>query len=278
MLSLGVTTVEAKSGYGLSLDAELKQLEAYRLAEDRTPIHLIRTFLAHTIPAQFGRSREAYVDLILDDMLPAVKDGNLASFCDIFVEVSAFTIEEARRILTRAQDLGLGLKVHADQLSDSGGALLAAELNAVSADHLECISEQGIKAMAQSGTIAVSLPFASMYLGVAPLPARALISSGVPVAVATDFNPGSAPSFHLPFAMTLACVMQKMTPNETLKGATIVAARAIGHGHKVGSIETGKRADLIVVDAEDPAQWLYHLRSNAVSTVICNGKVERSGH
>jgi imidazolonepropionase len=185
------------------------------------------------------------------------------------VESSAFTIEEARRILLAGRHHGLAAKLHADQLSDGGGAALAAEVGAVSADHLEHVSDAGIGAMARAGTVAVSLPFATLYLNERPMPARRLIEAGVPVAVATDFNPGSAPSFHLPMAMTLACTMQRMTPAEVLKGATLFAARAIGMEREVGSIEAGKRADFAVIDAPSVDHWLYHLRANAcVHTVI----------
>ena len=174
----------------------------------------------------------------------------LARFCDVFVEESAFTIPEARRILTVAQRHGLAPKLHADQLTSGGGAELAAELGAASADHLEKISEAGIRALAAGGVVAVSLPFASLYLGMSPLPARRLIEAGVPVAVATDFNPGSAPSYHLPMALTLACTLQRMTPAEALRGATVVAARALRLDWEIGSLEPGKSADFAVIDAE----------------------------
>ncbi|MEL7362012.1 MAG: amidohydrolase family protein, partial [Bacteroidota bacterium] len=164
---------------------------------------------------------------------------------------------------------GLRAKLHADQLTDTGGATLAAEVRAVSADHLECVSNDGIAAMAEAGVVAVSLPLATLYLHVDPLPARHLIDAGVAVAVATDFNPGSAPSYHLPFALTLACTLQRMTPAEALKGATVYAARAIGMEAELGSLEPGKRADFSVIDAPDVDHWLYHLRPNAcVRTVI----------
>ena len=162
-------------------------------------------------------------------------------------------------------------KLHADQLSPGGGAELAAEVGAASADHLERISEEGIGKLAAAGVVAVSLPFASLYLGVTPLPARKLLEAGVPVAVATDFNPGSAPSYHLPVAMTLACLLQRMTPAEVLKGATIVAARAIGLEGEVGSLEEGKAADFAVMDAESVEQWLYHLRANACVRTVARG-------
>jgi imidazolonepropionase len=187
------------------------------------------------------------------------------------VEDSAFSVDEARHILRAAERVGLRAKLHADQLTSVGGAELAAELGALSADHLEHVSERGIAALAEAGVIAVSLPLASLYLGQPPMPARRLIAAGVPVAVATDFNPGSAPSYHLPLALTLACTLQSMTPAEALKGATIYAARAIGLEQEVGSLETGKSADFAVLDAPDVTQWLYHLRPNACLLTVARG-------
>jgi imidazolonepropionase len=206
------------------------------------------------------------------DMLPEIANARLARACDVFVEKSAFTLDEARAILTAAKGLGLGLKLHADQLSDGGGAALAAELGALSADHLEHISADGIRALAMSAVIAVSLPLATLYLNERPMPARALIDAGVPVAVATDFNPGSAPSWHLPFALTLACTLQRMTPAEALKGATIHAARAVGLQRRVGSLEPGKMADFAIVDAPDVTHWLYQLRPNACVRTVIGGR------
>jgi imidazolonepropionase len=188
------------------------------------------------------------------------------------VERSAFSPDEARQVLRAGHEAGLGGKLHADQLSAGGGAELAAELGAVSADHLECASDAGIAAMARAGVVAVSLPLASLYLGQTPAPARRWIDAGVAVAVATDFNPGSAPSFHLPFALTLACTLQRMTPAEALKGATIIAARAVGLEDRVGSLEPGKLADLAVLDAPDVTHWLYHLRPNACRRTVIGGE------
>jgi imidazolonepropionase len=190
----------------------------------------------------------------------------------VFVEDSAFTLEEARAILEAGVAHGLAAKLHADQLTSGGGAELAADLGAASADHLEHISERGIGRMAEAGVVAVSLPFASLYLGKAPLPARRLLEAGVPVGVATDFNPGTAPSYHLPVAMTLACVQQRMTPAEALKGATIVAARAIRLDDMVGSLEPGKSADFAVIDAPSVDQWLYHLQPNVCVRTVARGR------
>ena len=275
MLALGVTTVECKSGYGLDPDSELKLLRAYRRLADEQPVRLVPTFLgAHILPPEFRDNRAGYVDLLIDRMIPAVVEEELAVCCDVFVEDSAFSVAEARRILRAGQGSGLAPKLHADQLTSGGGAELAAELGALSADHLEHISERGIRAMAEKGVVAVSLPLASLYLGQPPMPARRLIEGGVVVAVATDFNPGSAPSFHLPLALTLACTLQRMTPAEALKGATIWAARAVGLEASVGSLEAGKSADFAVIDAPDINHWVYHFRPNACATTVISG-IER---
>lgn len=275
MRQLGVTTVECKTGYGLNEPTERKLLQVYRGLASAQPTRIVSTFLgAHVVPAELRDNRQAYLRWLVEEMIPAVAHERLARCCDVFVETSAFSVDEARHILAAGKNAGLGLKVHADQLSDSGGALLAAEMGAWSADHLEHVSDAGIAAMAKAGTVAVSLPFASLYLNQPPMAARKLIAAGVPVAVATDFNPGSAPSWHLPVAMMLACTMQRMTPAEVLKGATIYAARAIGMEREVGSLEPGKRADFAVIDAPDPAHWLYQLRPNAcLRTVIGGGSV-----
>lgn len=272
MLPLGVTTVECKSGYGLEPGAELRLLRAYRRASEVQPVRMVPTFLgAHVVPPEFRDNRTRYVDLLVDRMIPAVAKEKLAVCCDVFVEESAFTVPEARRILRAGQDSGLAAKLHADQLTGGGGAELAAELGALSADHLEHISESGIRAMATKGVVAVSLPLASLYLGQPPMPARRLIEAGVAVAVATDFNPGSAPSFHLPLALTLACTLQHMTPAEALKGATIHAARAVGLERQVGSLEVGKAADFAIIDAPDVNHWLYHFLPNACVMTVING-------
>lgn len=275
MAALGVTTVEAKSGYGLDADTEIRLLETYRRLQHAQPVRLVPTLLgAHVVPVEYRQDREAYIAWLIDSLIPEVAARGLARFCDAFVEDSAFSIEEARRILRAGAAHGLRPKLHADQLTDTGGSRLAAQLDAASADHLECISEDGIAALAASRTVAVTLPLASLYLHHAPAPARRLIDAGVPVAVATDFNPGSAPSFHLPLAMMLACTMQRMTPAEALKGATLYAARAIGEQARAGSLEPGKQADFAVIDAPDHNHWLYHFRANScVATYIAGTRV-----
>ncbi len=271
MVELGVTTVECKSGYGLELATELRQLEVYEeLAREGThyrpgSARIVPTFLgAHVVAPEYRENRLAYVDLVIEKMLPTIAERGLARFCDVFVEEGAFTPEEARRILEQAKELGMRPKLHVDQLSDTGGGELAASVGATSADHLEYVSAAGIEAMATSGVVAVSLPLATLFLGQTPMPARACIEAGVPVAVATDWNPGSAPSHHLPLAMLLASVMQKMTAAEVIKGATCYAARALDLEDTLGSLEVGKQADFILVDAPSERDWIYHFEANAV--------------
>ena len=272
MARLGVTTIEAKSGYGLSFDEELRLLGIYRQLSDG-PQRVVATLLAaHVVPPEYRERREEYLSLIVEQLIPKVGAEQLAQFCDVFVEDSAFTIEEGRRVLEAGKRHGLTPKVHADQLSDGGGAALAARVGAASADHLEHVSEGGMTALRDAGVVAVSLPFASLYLNAGRLPARRMLELGVSVAVATDFNPGSAPSYHLPMALTLACTLQRMTPAEALKGATIVAARALRLEGKVGSLEAGKSADFAIIDAESVEQWLYHLRDNACVGTMARGR------
>ncbi|HMB91673.1 MAG TPA: imidazolonepropionase [Rhodothermales bacterium] len=273
MARLGVTTVEAKSGYGLSLEDELKTLRVYQRLREKQPLGLVATFLgAHVVPPEYKGDHEGYIRLLCDDLIPQIAQENLASFCDVFVEDTAFSVEEARRIFEVAKRYGLRPKLHADQLSDGGGARLAAEVEAASADHLEYSSDDGIAAMAEAGVVAVSLPLATLYLNQKPMEARRFIEAGVPVAVATDFNPGSAPSYHLPLAMMLACTMQRMTPAEVLKGATLYAARALGLDDRVGSLEPGMQADFVLLDAPSINHWLYHFRPNAAVATYVQGK------
>ncbi len=272
MLVLGITTVECKSGYGLDEANELKQLEVYRLLNHSHAIDLVPTFLgAHIVPPEYEKHRDRYISLLCDTLIPEIARRSLAKFCDAFVETGAYSVAEAHHILGVAISHGLGVKVHADQLSDGGGAELAAELGAVSAEHLEYISDAGIEAMAASDTVAVSLPLASLYLAAPYMPARKMMDRGVAVAVATDFNPGSSPSYHLPLAMTLACVHQGMTPQEALKAATSVAAKAVSLDKQIGALLPGYAADLAIIDSPDLNHWLYHFRPNACTAVMKNG-------
>lgn len=273
MLALGVTTVEAKSGYGLSVEDELKLLRVYRRLAGEGPQRIVPTLLgAHVVPPEYREDRAAYVRLVCDEMIPRAAASGLARFCDVFVEDGAFTPDEARQIFAAGRRHGLVPKLHADQLSDTGGAALAAEVGAASADHLECVSDGGIAAMKEKNVVAVSLPIATLVLGQEPLPARRLIEAGVPVAVATDFNPGSAPSLDLGLALWLACTRQRMTPAEALKGATAYAARALGLDAEVGSLEPGRRADFVVLDAPDVDRWLYAFRPATVVRTVIGGR------
>jgi imidazolonepropionase len=273
MLTLGVTTVECKSGYGLDREHELKLLRVYRRLAAEQPIRLVPTLLgAHVVPPEYRDDRERYLKQLIEELIPEVGRQQLARCCDVFLEQSAFSLDEARRILLAGRAVGLAPKLHADQLTSSGGAELAAEVKALSADHLEHVSPKGIAALARSGVVAVSLPLASLYLGQSPMPARRLIDAGVAVAVATDFNPGSAPSYHLPLALTLACTLQRMTPAEALKGATSLAARALGLSYRLGSLAPGMAADFAVIDAPDVNHWLYHFRPNACRMTVLRGQ------
>lgn len=277
MRRLGVTTVEAKSGYGLDRETELRLLRGYRrLREgpDAVPETVVPTFLgAHAVPPEFEDDRRGYLELIRGELIPEVADRGLASACDVFVEEGAFSVPEARSVLEAAREHGLEIRLHADQLSAGGGAQLAGEMGARSADHLEHASDAGIEAMADAGVVAVDLPLASLYLDGPPMDARRFLERGAAVAVATDFNPGTAPSYHLPLAMTLACTRSRLPPAAAVKGATLHAARAAGVEERVGSVEPGKRADLAVIDAPDPVSWLYHHRPNGCVLTVTGGRV-----
>ena len=273
MAKLGVTTVEAKSGYGLTVADELKQLRVYRRLQETHPLQIVPTFLgAHTVPPEYEDDREGYLTLLRETLIPRVADDELAEFCDAFVEEGAFQPDEARRLFRTARQHGLTPKLHADQLSDTGGAALAVEVGAASADHLEHVSEEGIAAMAEAGVVAVSLPLATLYLDEDPLPAAALHDAGVPVAVATDFNPGTAPSYHLPLAMMLACTMQRMTPAQVLAGATRHAAAALNREDEIGSLAAGLQADFVLLDAPSLNHWLYHFRPSAAVATYVGGE------
>ena len=272
IVTLGTTTVECKSGYGLDPEAEIRLLRVYAELKRCQPVKIIPTFLAHVVPDEYLAHRDRYVDLLRRELIPRIARERLAESCDVFVEKSAFTVDEARSILETAVACGLKTRLHADQLTDTGAARLAADMSALSADHLEQVSDAGIAALSRTGVVAVSLPLASLYLHTPPMPTRRLIQAGVPVAVATDFNPGSAPSYHLPLAMMLACNLQRMTPNEALKGATAYAAKALGLETDRGSLEGGKAADFVVIDADDVNQWLYHFRANACVDVYVDGR------
>jgi len=272
MTDLGVSTVECKSGYGLSVDSELKILQAYKQIAQLSPLTIVPTFMgAHFIPPEFTARREYYVRMLIDELIPRVAEEKLARFCDIFCESIAFSHEETKAIASSAAAHGLGIKLHVDQLANSGGAILAAELGAISADHLEYTDEHGAKALASGNTVATILPLASLYLKDRFADGRMLKTQGCSIAIATDFNPGSAPSFHLPLAMALACLNCGLTPHEALEAATYNAARALDLEKERGSLEVGKYADIVIIDARDVVHWMYHFQANACTLNIKNG-------
>jgi imidazolonepropionase len=278
MLRLGTTTVEAKSGYGLSLEAELKQLSVLERAGRDHPVEVVKTFLgAHTIPAEHRQRRESYVELLLEEILPAVASEGLAEYADAFVDANAFTLDEARRILGAARDRGMGVRLHADQLADDGAAALAAELGAASADHLEYASDAGIEAMARAGTSGVLLPAATFFLMMeARPPGRKLVDAGVPVVVATDFNPGSCPTESMGAALWFAALSARLTVDEAITAATLNAAHTLGRADRVGSVETGKRANLVVHRIPNRYHLVYRFGVPRVETVIVDGRVVHS--
>ena len=275
MLSKGVTTLEAKSGYGLSLHDEVKILKVTKALEESHPVEIVSTFLgAHTIPKEFRDARSRYIDLVIEEMIPRVAQERLAEFCDVFCEEKAFTLEESKRILDRGKRYGLKPKIHADQLSPGGGAELAAETGALSADHLEYISRKGIEKMAAKGITAVLLPGASFFLSMKKYPpARKMIEGGLAVCLATDLNPGSSMTESLPLIMTMGCTMFKMSPKEVIQGTTIYAARSMDREKKIGSLETGKQADLLLLDIPNYRYLPYHFGVDHVELVIKKGRI-----
>ncbi len=277
-LRYGTTAIEAKSGYGLDLDNEIRMLKIFKKASGEGPLDIIPTFLgAHAVPDEYQEDREGYIRLIINEMLSVIEREKLAYFCDVFCEKGYFTPDEAMRILKAAKKSGLKLKIHAEQISDSRGAMVAAELKALSADHLDYISEDGIKALKMSGVIATLLPGPVFHLGLRRYPpARRLIDEGIPVALATDFNPGSSPTLNMQMIVSLACTQMHMTPAEAICAATINGAYAIDMGDKIGSLEPGKQADIIIMDVPDYRLIPYYYGINHCSMVIKMGKIIES--
>ena len=273
-LHFGVTTVEVKSGYGLTLTDERKCLEAIAELNAEGPLELVPTFLgAHAVPPEFAHDRDGYLRLLLDDMLPEVARCRLAEFCDVFCETGVFSLEETQALLAKARGLGFGLKLHADELTPLGGAELAARLGAASADHLLCISAAGIDALAASDTVATLLPGTAFFLGVACAPARRLIQRGAAVALASDCNPGTCPSENLPLVGSMACTQMGMLPAEVVAALTLNAAAALGRSARLGSLEAGKQADVLVCDVPNHRQLYYHFGVNHVELVIKRGRL-----
>ena len=273
----GTTTVEAKSGYGLTIEDELKILRAIKQLNDETPLNYVPTFLgAHDIPFEYKSRRQVYVDLIVKEMLPRVAEEKLAEYCDVFCEEDVFTTDEAWQILSAARCHGLGLRVHADQLSLSGGAKLAAELNAATADHLEHTDATGIAALKAAKVQPVLLPGSVYALGSNRYPAaREMIDAGLAVVLATDFNPGSSPTPSMPMMLSLACTQMKMTPAESISAATINAAYSLGRGDEIGSLEKGKRADFVIHDASDYRELAYWFGIEHPWRVYAAGKLRK---
>ena len=271
----GTTTVEAKSGYGLTLEDELKILRVIRQLDKETPLRYVPTFLgAHDIPAEYKSRRETYVNLVINEMLPRVAQDKLAEYCDVFCEEGVFTTDESWQILSAARCHGFGLRVHADQLSLSGGAKLAAELNAATADHLEHTDLTGIMALKSSQVQPVLLPGSVFALGSNQYPAaRQMIDAGLAVVIATDFNPGSSPTPSMPMMLSIACTQMKMAPAEAISAATINAAYSLGRGNEIGSLEKGKRADFVIYDASDYRELAYFFGIEHPWRVYAGGKL-----
>lgn len=270
----GTTTVEAKSGYGLSLEDELKMLTVVRRLNNETDVEFVPTFLgAHAIPEEFQSAPDRYASLVIDEMIPRVATDRLAEFCDVFCERGYFDIESSRKILGAAAKYGLGLRMHADQLTNSGAAELAAELGATTADHLEQTEMPGIMAMKRAGTQPVLLPGSVYALGKARYPrAREMIEAGLAIVVATDFNPGSSQTASLQMVLSLAATQMKMTPAEGVTAATINAAYSLKRGDKIGSLETGKRANFVLYDCEDYRELSYWFGASKTHSVYVLGK------
>ncbi len=275
MLANGVTRVECKSGYGLLPEPELKQLAAVRELAERQPITLDATYLAaHVVPAEYQGRADDFIELISEaGLLHRIASEGLARFCDVFCDRGAFTVEQARRLLTRAKTAGLEIKVHADELAQIGASALAGEMDAVSADHLECIDDAGIAALAKAGTVAVILPGTSFFLGIEHAQARRLIDAGLPVALATDFNPGSCMIESLPFIMSIACCQLRMLPAEVLTACTANAAAALDVADETGAIAVGHAGDLVILDVPTLDRWFYEPGRSHAAAVVKAGRV-----
>ena len=277
-LRCGTTTVEAKSGYGLTLDDELKILRVMRRLKEETSLEIVPTFLgAHAVPRPMNA--DEYIDLVIDGMLPRVAGEKLAEFCDVFCEPGYFDIEQSRRILTAARKLGLNLRIHADQLTNSGGAQLAAELKTTTADHLEKTEEQGIAAMKSAGVQPVLLPGSVYTLGLSDYPrTREMIEADLGVIIATDFNPGSSPTPSMPMILSLACTQMKMSPAEAITAATINPAHSLNRGDTMGSLEAGKLANFSIFDCENYRELAYWFGIPQTHSVyVCGKCVSRAG-
>ncbi len=275
----GVTTVEAKSGYGMEWETELKQLEVAKRLNEKHVIDVVPTFMgAHAVPKEYRENPDGFVALLTDEMIPKVAELELAEFNDVFCEHGVFTPEQSKRILEAGKRHGLIPKIHADEIEPYEGAELAAEIGAISADHLLKASEKGMKAMAEKGVVGVLLPGTAYFLMAESANGRKMIDLGVPVALSTDCNPGSSPTVSLPFIMNLGCLKMGMTPAEVITAATINAAHAINRGHEIGSLEDGKKADITIFNVDNYMKLQYSYGVNHTDTVIKGGKtVVRGG-
>ena len=276
MSRMGVTTVEGKSGYGLDHDAEIKQLEVMRDINDKTDrkVDIATTFLgAHALPPEYKGREEEYIDFLINVMLPEVKERNLAENCDIFCEKGVFTVEQSRRLLSAAKDMGFGAKIHADEIVSFGGAELAGELHALSADHLLHASDEGIRSMAANDVVATLLPLTAFTLREPYARGREMIDSGCAVALATDLNPGSCCSGSIPLTFALACIYMHLSVEEAITALTLNGAAAIGRAHRIGSIETGKQGDLTLLDTDTYYVLPYYTGMNSVEMTIKEGRI-----
>ncbi|MEW9109829.1 MAG: imidazolonepropionase [Cytobacillus gottheilii] len=273
-LKYGVTTVEAKSGYGLDWEHEKKQLEVAKKLHDTHAVDVISTFMgAHAVPREFKGREDEFVDIIIHEMLPKVAEEKLAEFNDVFCEKGVFTPEQSRKILEAGKQYGLTPKIHADEIEPYEGSELAAEVGAISAEHLLVASDEGIRRMAEAGTIGVLLPGTAFFLRAPFARGRLMIDCGVPIAISTDFNPGSSPTISLPFIMNLACMNMGLTLEEVLTASTINAAYAINRGHLIGSLEPGKKADILILNVSNYKQLQYHYGMNHTHMVLKNGEI-----
>lgn len=274
MIRFGVTTVEGKSGYGLDLETEIKQLEVMKSLDAQHPVDIKSTFLgAHAVPMEFCGKADQFLDYLISEVMPEVRNRNLADFCDIFCEANVFSIQQSRRYLTEAKKLGFKIKLHADEIAPLGGAELAAELGAISADHLLRASHEGIKAMAQKSVIATLLPGTAFSLKAEKVRRRKMIDRGCAVALATDFNPGSCFTQSIPLILALATIQTGLTTEEAITGLTLNSAAAIGCEDRLGSLDPGKQADILILEFPSYQFLSYYLGINIVEKVIKKGKL-----
>lgn len=272
MKACGVATVEIKSGYGLDIETELKQLRVIKRLREESGMNITATFMgAHAIPAEFKGNGDAYIDYIIETVLPEIKKQGIAEFCDIFCEINVFNSVQAERLFKAAEKLGFGLKIHADEMADSGTAAFACRIGCLSADHLLYVSDEGIRALAESDTVASLLPATAFSLRENYAPARKLIDGGAAVAVASDFNPGSCFCNSLPFLIALSTINMKMTVSETITALTLNAAASLGKADTLGSIEEGKQADFVILNWESPDFLSYHIANNNVKNLYIKG-------